>query len=51
MTTEEWELWREFNPQGLKDAEYASRPCQDCPVSYATEMRAEYRCNGEPGAE
>lgn len=49
-------LWR---PRCMSDEEYASwaeknatrvkRPCADCPLGYAADMRAQGRCNGTPG--
>lgn len=48
MSPEEWALWR-----ARWKASYGShrraRPCPDCPLGFAVEMRAEGRCNGEPG--
>ena len=47
MEPDEWALWLERNPQSL-GFNAAARPCQDCPLGFAAEMRAVSRCNGEP---
>jgi hypothetical protein len=50
MDDEEWARWVETNPiAGFQDATIAPRPCTDCPLGFAAEMRAEGRCNGSPG--
>lgn len=49
MADDEWAHWLAMNPMGLSDALVAARPCMDCPLGFAAEMRAEGRCNGSPG--
>lgn len=50
MDGEEWADWQALNPiLPLAGGGTAERPCVDCPASYAAVMRAEGRCNGEPG--
>jgi hypothetical protein len=44
MSDEEWATWRSSGYLRLGD-----RPCSDCPLGYAAEMRAQGRCNGTPG--
>jgi hypothetical protein len=47
MTDEEYDSWSSKNaPMTLGKA---LRPCADCPLGYAADMRAEGRCNGTPG--
>lgn len=48
MTAEEHRLWIEANGL-LNDHLQARRPCEDCPIAWADERRAEGRCNGTPG--
>lgn len=55
MSDEEWADWRRLNPVYRNDAtsrvpktDMAARPCADCPLGYAAEMRALGRCNGTP---
>jgi hypothetical protein len=50
MEPDEWALWLERNPRALGGAAIANRPCVDCPLGFAAEMRSEGRCNGSPGA-
>jgi hypothetical protein len=49
MTDEEWTEWVAMNPVALSDGQVADRPCTDCPLGFAAEMRALGRCNGTPG--
>lgn len=50
MDPGEWSEWRALNPRLTYAAtEPAERPCADCPLGYAAEMRAVGRCNGTPG--
>jgi hypothetical protein len=59
MDAEEYVAWRTgalvqrrplvVQPK-IPDTTGAAWPCTDCPLSYAAEMRAVDRCNGEPGA-
>lgn len=48
MDETEWEDWRRLNPR-LNAMTYASRPCTDCPKTFARQMRAVSKCNGMPG--
>lgn len=48
MEPDEYAGWREMNGK-LIGSGRALRPCQDCPLGFALDMRAEDRCNGEPG--
>jgi hypothetical protein len=48
MEPDEWADWQRLNPV-LNQAIHAERPCADCPVGYARQMRAIRRCNGTPG--
>jgi hypothetical protein len=48
MEPEEWADWQRRNPR-LTDHAFAPRPCTDCPLGFAADMRAEGRCNGTPG--
>lgn len=50
MADREWALWRKVNAR-TSAQDRAVRPCADCPISFALEMRAEGRCNGLPGQE
>lgn len=43
----EWAEWRSSNPLGIAGA--IARPCDDCPIGFAADMRAAGRCNGTPG--
>lgn len=54
MTAADYSDWRRFNekiPLTTAGAENkrAERPCEDCPLPYSLEMRAEGKCNGTPG--
>ena len=44
MDPAEYALWSRANA-ALK---FRETPCHDCPMSFALEMRAEGRCDGEP---
>ena len=46
MDPTEYALWSRANA-ALK---FRETPCHDCPMSFALEMRAEGRCDGEPAA-
>lgn len=48
MDAGEWSEWREANDR-LHISGRSERPCTDCPMGYAAEMRAQGRCNGTPG--
>lgn len=50
MDDDEWAHWVSTNPTSMQESELAPRPCTDCPLGFAAEMRALGRCNGTPGA-
>lgn len=43
----DWTVWREANAQ-LSVLNRLDRPCDDCPLAYATEKLRQGRCNGIP---
>lgn len=47
MSDEEYASWAEKNAPMTSGK--AARPCADCPLGYAADMRAVGRCNGTPG--
>lgn len=47
MDDDEWALWQDANRR-LNLSDQLERPCQECPLAFALEMRAVNRCNGEP---
>ena len=49
MDPAEWDAWHAANrsARGGRD----SRPCDDCLLGFAAEMRTAGRCNGQPGAD
>lgn len=47
MDDAEWAEWLAKNPL-MPDAEMAARPCDDCPLGFAVEMREIGMCNGTP---
>ena len=49
MDDAEYALWEAGNQMLTSASERAGRPCRDCPASFALEMRALSRCDGEPG--
>lgn len=50
MSTEDFGEWLAFNDKLIGvNASHAARPCEDCPASYAAEMRGQQMCNGTPG--
>jgi hypothetical protein len=55
MAPDEWADWQRLNPspapsrRGLRGSLFVDRPCADCPIGYAVDMRALGRCNGKPG--
>lgn len=49
MDLDAWSHWRRTNPRSTTAADYAPRPCTDCPIGFAAEQRALGRCNGTPG--
>ena len=46
MDPAEYALWGRANDAISRHP--AGSPCHDCPMSFALEMRAEGRCDGEP---
>lgn len=48
MDADEWRAWLAMNDR-LNQNLQATRPCHDCPLGHAADMRAEGRCNGTPG--
>lgn len=46
MTPDELAAWEDANSVLSSPA---PSPCQDCPLAFAAQMRAEGCCNGEPG--
>lgn len=46
MTPDEYRAWADI-PSNIRDR--TTEPCYDCTAEFAREMRAESRCNGEPG--
>lgn len=51
MSPEEFELWSAANASITATGSRVGRPCADCPVAYAADMRLIGRCNGTPGHE
>lgn len=49
MDADEWGDWRAANPFTGRMAEQVARPCEDCLLGFAADMRAIGRCNGTPG--
>lgn len=49
MEPDEWDTWQRLNPRNAPGG-MARRPCADCPVEFARDMRAIGRCNGTPNA-
>jgi hypothetical protein len=45
----EWALWRRTNNTAWGHMGMVARPCADCPIGFAADMRAVGRCNGTPG--
>lgn len=41
--------WQRLNLRNTNLAARAARPCEDCTLGFAADMRAEGRCNGTPG--
>ena len=48
MTDRDYRDWQDLNEK-VSGSRKADRPCADCPLSYATEMRSQGKCNGSPG--
>lgn len=48
LEPDEWEAWQRAN-RTLNQSSQASRPCDDCTLGFAADMRALGRCNGQPG--
>lgn len=52
MAPDEHEAWIEMNRRtATARAVAVARPCADCTLGFAAEMRAVGRCNGSPGGE
>lgn len=49
MDDQEWAEWVARNPLYIGDTAATARPCTDCPLGFAADMRAQGRCNGTPG--
>lgn len=49
IDADEWAAWRARNPLVGVEADLVARPCEECPLGFAADMRAQGRCNGEPG--
>lgn len=49
MDDSEWVEWISKNSLSMPDGDAAARPCKDCPLGFAADMRAQGRCNGTPG--
>jgi len=49
MEPEEWVEWQAMNSRAISHEQRSDRPCADCPLGYAADMRAAGRCNGSPG--
>ena len=50
MDAVEWAEWGARNPlANIPEADQVARPCEECPIGWAADMRAEGRCNGIPG--
>jgi hypothetical protein len=48
MDASEFASWRQMNLR-VAGNNQAKRPCDDCPLGFAAEMRGIGRCNGSPG--
>jgi hypothetical protein len=48
MDEDEYAAWAEMNRRITGRSDLATRPCADCTLGYASEMRAVGRCNGTP---
>lgn len=48
MDDDEWRLWNQANRSISAGSHRVDRPCRECPLGFALEMRAINRCNGEP---
>lgn len=46
MEPDEWAAWQDANRRASQNR--IERPCQECPLGFAAEMRAIDRCNGTP---
>ena len=49
MDDDEWALWRDANSASPLNHARLESPCVECLPAFAVEMRAEERCDGEPG--
>jgi hypothetical protein len=50
MEPDELAAWKEMRARSTSYKDRTARPCTDCPLGFAAEMRAVSRCNGQPGA-
>ncbi len=50
MADDEYAGWAKMNARITGHSQRAKRPCADCTLGYASEMRAVGRCNGTPGS-
>jgi hypothetical protein len=48
MTPKEWAAWQDTNRRISNHTDQAPRPCSDCTLGFAADMRAVDRCNGSP---
>lgn len=48
MTRDEWTAWQDANRRLTNQRAQAPRPCSDCTLGFAADMRAVGRCNGSP---
>lgn len=48
MDPDEWEVWQDTNRRLTSFGDQATRPCDDCTLGFAADMRALGRCNGTP---
>ena len=51
MEPDEWADWQRLNRSIANHGDQASRPCSDCLLGFAADMRAEGRCNGQPAGD
>ena len=49
MDEDDYRGWQEANDRIVTLGARATTPCRDCTAEFAREMRAEDRCDGEPG--
>ena len=52
MDVDEYDAWAEMNRRtAIARSVAVDRPCRDCTLGFAAEMRSVGRCNGTPGGE